>query len=239
MLEANNVIIPTLENKEIHLWWMNSSHDSPSDQAWEILNAEEHHRALRFKRDCDRHRYVQVRSILKQLIAIYLNIPHQQVEFHYGEKGKPVLKALDSDDSLEFNVSHSHDMAVWGFSRGQALGVDVEYIKPNHQGLSIAKRFFTPREYQALQRKEKLEQQDFFFQLWTRKESCIKARGDSLFEHISHLEVPSQDCCAADWQALSHEEIYVRDLKLHPKYKASIASFHGKTPLSCFEWVWP
>ena len=236
MLEANNIIVPNLENKEIHLWWMNCASFSPSEEAWQLLDACEQKRALKFKRSCDRDRYILVRSILRRLVATYLEIPPHQVEFCYGEKGKPILHALTDDESLEFNVSHSHQMALWGFSRQQALGVDVEYIKPNHRGLSIAKRFFTTLEYQALCEKSEVEQREFFFQLWTRKESCIKARGDSLFEKIGQLEVPAQDCCVEDWRSLSQEEMYVRDVVLHPDYKASIASFNGHAPLSCFEW---
>lgn len=236
VLEANNIIVPTLENKDIHLWWMNCADFSPSEDEWQLLDAEEKERALRFKRPCDRDRYVLVRSILRRLIATYLEIPPHQVEFCYGDKGKPILRSSSQDESLEFNVSHSHQMALWGFSRRQALGVDVEYIKPNHQGLSIAKRFFTALEYQALQEKSEGAQREFFFQLWTRKESCIKARGESLFEKIGQLEVPAQDCCMADWRSLSQENMYVRDLKLHPHYKASIASFNNSAALSCFEW---
>lgn len=207
----------------------------PSEIEWALLDGEEQRRADRFKRQSDRSRYIWVRSILKRLIATYLNRSPNQVILDYGVKGKPLLVDAN-DEQLEFNVSHSHDLVLWAFSRCQAVGVDVEYIKPNHQGLPIAKRFFTSREYQALCSRAVAEQEDFFFQLWTRKEACIKAKGQSLFEQIRHLEVPTMDCCTTEWSALVNSDLSVRDLSLDPSYKASIASFSSHASLSCFKW---
>lgn len=235
MVEINKDSFPSLSPKSIHLWWDEFQAIQTTASQWAILDSEEQSRAQRFKRDCDRDRYVRVRSALRQLIAGYLNISAADVRFCYGCKGKPRLDSFHHDENLEFNVSHSHNFVMWGFSRDHALGVDVEYIKPEFQAEQIAQRFFTEDEFQAFKDQPEVQQRLFFFQLWTRKEACIKARGDSLFEQISQFAVPCHEPCSSGWSSLKNDTLSVRDLDLHQNYTAAIATFSDDSQLSCFK----
>jgi len=58
------------------------------------------------------------------------------------------------------------------------LGVDIEVIKPID--MKIAERFFSRREYQNLIQQHESDQLDYFFKLWSLKESYIKAEGKGL-----------------------------------------------------------
>lgn len=231
---TNSDIFPELNRQEIHVWWC--CHDvQVTEDHWKMLDVEEQIRANRFKREGDRNRYVMVRSTLRRLISGYLGITATDLKFCYGCKGKPTLDVAHHDAELEFNVSHSHNFVLWGFSRHLALGVDVEYIQPDFQAKRIAERFFTAQEFQAFQARPRSEQQTFFYQLWTRKEASIKAKGDSLFEQIGQLEVPHHDQCTTQWSSLAHSSLRVRDLDLHQDYTAAIATFSEDPQLSCFE----
>jgi 4'-phosphopantetheinyl transferase len=59
----------------------------------------------------------------------------------------------------------------------QVLGVDAEYLLRPGETVSIAERFFSPRETRALLALSTAKQRERFFSYWTLKESYIKARG--------------------------------------------------------------
>ena len=238
MASTNPISLPILNPNEIHIWWANLTRLTVTSGHWKILDASEQERALRFKRECDRDQYVLTRSLLRTLLSSYTHIPGADIRFCYGCKGKPALLANHEDDGIEFNVSHSRKIVVWGFSRS-AIGVDVEYIKSDFDADGIARRFFTEREYGALKSQPLAGQQQYFFQLWTRKESSIKALGASLFEKIGQLEVPcsqgDSDGDSGQWASLPQEPLAVRDLNLHPEYCAAIATESQGADLKCFE----
>ena len=234
MERSDITYVSPLQDSEIHLWWADLNLTETTTLHWNILDPDEQARALRFKRDRDRHQYILVRSILRRLISVYVGIPAAELRFCYGGKGKPALANLLLDERIEFNVSHSHHFALWGLGR-HPLGVDVEHVKSDVQADRIAKRFFTTREYTAFQSQSPDLQRDFFYQLWTRKEACIKAKGESLFEQIGELEVP---CCEGEqsrWLLLEKASLYVQNVRLHPAYAVAIASVREGLQLSCFD----
>jgi 4'-phosphopantetheinyl transferase len=84
------------------------------------------------------------------------------------------------EDSLSFNISHTHSLIVLGVTRRRALGVDVENWQTREVSIEIADRFFAPTEVKALSGVPPHQQQYRFFEYWTFKESYIKARGMGL-----------------------------------------------------------
>jgi 4'-phosphopantetheinyl transferase len=69
---------------------------------------------------------------------------------------------------------------------------------------SLAKRFFSPREYAHLRLVSPEEQQQIFFRYWTCKEAYLKATGDGLvqLEDIEIYLIPnqlSQLLVSGDW----------------------------------------
>lgn len=83
-----------------------------------------------------------------------------------GPQGKPYL-----DGGPCFNLSHSGEYIILGVSE-QELGVDVEQVGPWQE--RVARRCFTPEELCWLQQQK---QEQAFYQLWTAKESIMKATG--------------------------------------------------------------
>ena len=69
--------------------------------------------------------------------------------FSYGPKGKPglapeFLKAVPQAGDLRFNLSHAGGLALYGFTRGRDIGVDIEQIRALEDAEQIARRFFAP-----------------------------------------------------------------------------------------------
>lgn len=108
--------------------------------------------------------------------AIYKNtkIDLKKIVFVENDYGKPFLK---NNHDLHFNLSHSGEWVVCAV-HNQPVGIDVEQVKKTE--LEIARRFFTKKEYQTLLAKNGWQQLDYFYQLWTLKESYVKAIGRGL-----------------------------------------------------------
>lgn len=151
----------------------------------QTLSPEEESRAARFHFDLDRQRFQVARGVLRNLLGAYLNLPPQQVRFEYGPYGKPYLAARE----LQFNLSHSQGIAVYGFTRGRDLGLDLECLRPVPQLLRIAERYFSPQEKAVLQNLAPEQQIERFFQYWTCKEAYLKARGTGLSQPMPQIEL--------------------------------------------------
>jgi 4'-phosphopantetheinyl transferase len=90
---------------------------------------------------------------------------------------------------LVFNVSHSHGIALYAITREREVGVDVEYVRHDMAGESIAERFFSAQEVARLRALPAEAQPLAFFNCWTRKEAFIKAIGEGLSFPLDQFEV--------------------------------------------------
>lgn len=132
-------------------------------------------RALRFERL--REIYTMAHGILRVLIGRYVSEEPAKLRFSLGPAGKP---RVVSPDRIQFNLSHSDDLALFAFTRVSDLGVDVEKIKPVDNFLGIARRFFCAGEIDDLMLCPREQRQQAFFRCWTRKEAYLKAVGSGL-----------------------------------------------------------
>jgi 4'-phosphopantetheinyl transferase len=139
-----------------------------------LLSADEQARAARFHFDSDRLHFTSARGQLRCILAACLQITPQAVMFVYNPHGKP---AQVNAPDLHFNLSHSSGLGLLALSTGQAVGIDIESIRPAVDRDNIARRFFAPAEVAALHALPAEQQEQAFFTCWTRKEAYIKARG--------------------------------------------------------------
>jgi 4'-phosphopantetheinyl transferase len=154
-----------------------------------LLSDSERQRASRFRFERDRSRFIVARAKLRELLGTRLRVPPETVELMYGPHGKPALAPGFSDSDLRFNVSHCDDLAVFAFSQGREIGIDVEAVHWFADADEIASRFFSERENEAFRALEPLEKPQGFFNCWTRKEAFIKALGDGLDHPLDCFDV--------------------------------------------------
>jgi 4'-phosphopantetheinyl transferase len=154
-----------------------------------LLSDAEQQRADRFAFDRDRNRFIVARARLRELLATRLNVLPEAVELTYGVHGKPALARRFEDSDLRFNVSHSDDVAVYAFSLGREIGIDIEVVRPIPDADDIAARFFSRRENEAYLALDPSEKPQGFFNCWTRKEAFIKAFGDGLYYPLDSFDV--------------------------------------------------
>jgi 4'-phosphopantetheinyl transferase len=125
--------------------------------------------------------------MLRTILGRYLDRHPNQLRFQYTSYGKPTLST--GAGILSFNLSHSHDLALYAVTQEREIGVDVEFIRENINLLGIAKRFFSAREYSQLQALPQSCQLQTFFDCWTRKEAFIKAKGDGFSLPLDQFDV--------------------------------------------------
>jgi 4'-phosphopantetheinyl transferase len=153
-----------------------------------LLAPDEIERADRFHFEKHRRRFTLGRAAMRQVLGGYINTDPHDVVFSYGRSGKPAL-AGSEERSIQFNLSHSEDVALLAVARGLALGIDIEFINPEFATEAIARMFFSRSETECLIALQPRERAEAFFCCWTRKESYIKALGDGLSLPLDSFEV--------------------------------------------------
>jgi 4'-phosphopantetheinyl transferase len=181
---------PELEPNDIHVWRVSLRAASiHAKSLFELLTPDEVDRALRFHFQRDRDRFVIVRGVLRILLSIYIRIPPEQIRLQYSTYGRPSLAPDQSDTLLDFNVSHSQELALLAFSQGQAVGIDLEYVRQDIVHEQIAEHFFSAQEVASLRALPGDLQAAAFFNCWTRKEAFIKATGEGLSRPLDQFSM--------------------------------------------------
>lgn len=181
-----------LEKDEIHVWRIPFDSKTAQWKAfYHLLSSDELKRADRFYLQKDRDRFITARGTLRIILGKYLRLDPQDVRFFYGSNGKPLLSEKDGIGPC-FNISHSHDNALYAFTYGRRIGVDTEYICCNRAIMDIAERFFTSRELTMIQSYPPRMRHEAFFKLWTCKEAFLKAAGTGLSFDLNKVEVSAR-----------------------------------------------
>ncbi len=225
-------MLPTLvlPDAEVHLWLFSLDADAETVSALAAyLAADEAARAMRFRHPHDVRRYRVARGALRVLTAGYLGQRPESLRFDYGPHGKPGLAAGCSEVQLEFNLSHSGDVALAAFCVGHPVGVDLEAGDRSVDALALAGRYGSAGEQAMLKALDASARSRRFIELWTCKEAWLKASGLGVSAGLAGLDIdfsgaqpriarvpPAQgDVC--DWSLALFEPVanHVASVALH------------------------
>jgi 4'-phosphopantetheinyl transferase len=163
---------------EVHIWRASLTQDPAMvSELSDLLAPDERRRAEKYYRSVDRDRFIVARGVLRKIISIYLPVSPEALQFTYNEYGKPSIVGHQNDRHLNFNLSHSNELALYAFRFDRGLGIDIEYIREDFATLEIAEHFFAKGEVDALRSLPVDQRVKAFFNCWSRKESYIKALG--------------------------------------------------------------
>jgi 4'-phosphopantetheinyl transferase len=169
---------------EIHLWltFPDQIRDHRLLVEYDNLLADnERAKQSRFHFASDRHRYLVTRVLVRTVLSRYASVDPRNWIFATNDFGRPyVANTSQAISRLSFNVSHTNGLILMGVAKGAALGVDVENTGVRELYAGIADRYFSASEVADLHSLPKPQQHKRFFDIWTLKESYIKARGMGL-----------------------------------------------------------
>ena len=179
-----------LGEEDVHIWQSNLDAPMAGFQTlYQTLSIDERKRAERFHFEKDRRRFIVGRGVLRTILGCYLSIEPGLVRFCYGKYGKPVLAETFGDATIHFNMSRSEGLALYAFTRGHEIGVDIEYVRDIAEMDEIAERFFSRGEKAVFRSLPENMKREAFFVCWTRKEAFIKAIGRGLYQPLDTFDV--------------------------------------------------
>ena len=139
----------------------------------------------------------------------YLDL-YEQIK--YGAYGKPYLE----DVPFYFNLSHSGEYVICAYD-DRPIGADIQLKKGTIP--SRLNKIYSELEMKRYSILNKKEQKDFFYRIWTRKESLLKCDGRGLRIPLYEISVINNNII------LEGKVIYSMDLDiLQPQYSISLSS---------------
>jgi 4'-phosphopantetheinyl transferase len=170
-----------LPRDEIHVWCASMDQPPACVAALEqALSLDERSRVQRYRFARDRQYFIIRRGLLRQMLGDYMGVEPARLHFSPGPYGKLILAQIPGAYTSHFNVSHSHELALFAFARDREVGVDIEYVRPVAGAEQIAGRYFSAQERDALRDLSPHRMYEQFFIYWTRLEAYLKASGMGL-----------------------------------------------------------
>lgn len=167
---------PVLRKGDIHVWQVSLAAQAP---AWDqtLLSVSEAGRARGFHCAHARKTYVETRGALRIILSGYLGMAARDVNIRSTPFGKPFLP--EQAGILDFNVTHSGDMALIAVARG-AVGIDLERVDPDFEWSDAAGVACGASERTHLMTSPFALPRQAFYAHWTAKEAYLKARGTGM-----------------------------------------------------------
>lgn len=154
-----------------------------------------------------------------------LKINSSAIQFNKNEFGKPFIKNLPG---FCFNISHSGEWVVCAIDN-EEIGIDIEEICPID--LQIANEFFTKQEIIEMQSKLLEQKLLYFYDLWTLKESYIKAWGKGLSIPLDSFSLKVNSVQNIELKTNNDfRGCYFKQYDIDPDYKMAVCSLKSEFP---------
>jgi 4'-phosphopantetheinyl transferase len=165
---------PQLADGAVHVW--RADLNEVAEDLGSLLCTEERARAERMVDERNGELWRRSRGLLRALLGRYLQRDPSSLRFSVGEHGKPALDD-DSSSTVDFNMSHSGQLALYAFSAAGAVGVDVEIARRPTDEVAIVARVLGASEAARLQALDPAARRREFLRAWTRYEAELKCLG--------------------------------------------------------------
>ena len=172
---------PTLSEGEIHVWRasLDAVPSSTTRGLESLLSPEELHESRRFAFVADRCRFIVARALLRTVLSRYVGRDPAGLPLRRTPEGKPQL-GEPLEGRLQFNVSHTREIALYAIGGDRDVGVDVERIRPGLTADVLDSGVLVADDTERLRTLRGAARDDATFAAWTRREAYAKARGVGL-----------------------------------------------------------
>ncbi len=165
--------------------------------------------AERYRFIADRNRFITGRLLIRHALSQHGFEDVTLSDILYSDCLKPRF-----DFPFYFNLSHSGKYIILAVSLNNDVGCDIEFHNPNLD-FSEFSSFFTDEELSLISTSPLPVKS--FFDLWTIKESLLKADGRGM--HFPPKSIRLQN----NYGMLDNEKIYFRITEIAEQYSTSIA----------------
>lgn len=194
------------------------------DELFLYLSEDEKVRIERFRRYEDALRGLTSKVLLRFIIVSTLGKQNNDISFSKNEYGKPFLEEASD---FHFNLSHSGDWVVCAVDN-LPVGIDVEKI--HDVDLNLSERFFSEEEHKYLLSLESSRRREAFFELWTLKESYIKADGRGLSIPLNSFSFSFQGGNIEFKTTNNIRDCHFKQYEIDAFYKLSVCSRKADFP---------
>jgi 4'-phosphopantetheinyl transferase len=137
--------------------------------------------------------------------------------------------------ALNFNLAHADGFALYAFTYGRAVGIDVELVDSKLLSEELIERFSPLDVGPVLARAAPRERRRLFIRNWTEREARVKAAGGSLASDIDARA--TQRLAAAGGAGAGPQNAWqIIDLPLGEDYTGCVAVPPGDYTLHCYGW---
>ncbi len=179
-----------LSNSDVHIWRLNfEKYNFYNLKLGSMLTEEERLRVANFRFKRHGKRFIIGRGVLRILLGLYLNIEPTKLKFRFGLYGKPYLDERFNKQTIQFNLAHSHEFALYVFTIRHRVGVDIEYINKIPDYENIVKHLFSRQENALFEKLPTSQKLRTFFNYWTLKEAYSKACGTGFAEFFNRFDL--------------------------------------------------
>lgn len=157
--------------------------DNKIEEFTRLISKEKLEKINRYRLREDYLRSLYGDILVRSEIIKQLGIANSDIKFVLNKYGKPYIEGYNN---LFFNISHSEDWVICAIS-DEEVGVDIEKIEK--APVEVAEHYFHSREYKLIRGKAPEEVNEYFYKMWTLKESYIKWLGKGLSKQLDSFSV--------------------------------------------------
>ncbi|PGD99984.1 4'-phosphopantetheinyl transferase family protein [Bacillus pseudomycoides] len=190
-----------------------------------LVSTEKKKKINRYVKKEEAYRSLLGDVLIRSVICKQYKIFNQDIKYDYNEYGKPYWKG---SNHFSFNISHSEDWIVCIVDKFP-VGIDIEKICPAN--LEIGSHFFSDEEVEDLNAKSSFGKVDYFYDLWTLKESYIKAIGKGLSIPLNSFTIKKnkeEDIIVK--QDGFYSSYFFTQYQIDSKYKLSVCATSNRFP---------
>ncbi|TKH96149.1 4'-phosphopantetheinyl transferase family protein [Bacillus cereus] len=190
-----------------------------------IVSADKRRKIESYVNKEDSYRSLLGDVLIRSIICKKYKVLNQNIEYEYNKYGKPYWKGKSD---FFFNISHSGDWIV-GITDNAPVGIDVEEI--HNIKLDFVSQFFSAMEVKNLNAKPYTERINHFYDIWTLKESYIKALGKGLSIPLDSFTIKknSKEDIIVE-QDINNASYFFTQYPIDSNYKLSICAMSNRFP---------
>jgi phosphopantetheinyl transferase len=206
---------------EVHVWThITGPGDAYVTLASQMLSEEESSKALKYHFERDRKVYLSGHVFIRKILAHYTGLAPSDIQLTPVVNAKP--RMTNAPFPIHFNISHCGTRILVAVGFDTDVGIDVEEVLEDFDMEGFAENNYHANEIGKLSRLSDVKQIEYFYTVWTRKESWLKLTGEGSNDRLRELDF-SGDNESPDGLNVN-DDIHMFTWRESKEYLATLAS---------------